>query len=887
MPRQKGESHERVAPSEIRRRALPRALRAGDNLSEPLTSSDNNVASENDSDPGESQSVINGIEFSVPQLPSRRISPENWTTRPYRDDGALRTRNRAMEDMVERQLPPEEIGMMIQRLEKRADQREQRTYVEGVAMADVHESAITPSVGLTFLPGADSPRVARYEQTNMTSEVPDQKDAMWRVNTAGTLLKNFDVSSDMSIIQVDQTSDVIARAKGRLRKRDSLFQDHRKPVKVGGHDYDAVTIDSECVKIVNDLRIREWDMESTLIEVDSTSLWGLIINCRHLILRKGPEMTFEEKRVLLDTMIEDARRLCVRSPILFRMSTRSRIIHSKNTRYGTDQGDMFRTLTTSKGIKETISLSASYYNSLDRVGSNGKTQKFIRPRFLQMICLLLALLNDDDLAELRTFLETTYHLKAERRDIEILILKVIPLLSINSQVFLGALVPAIENFPLYELRDEDDSHCWNVFLHRILKHGYLLPGTIQDLGRDQMSWIVKWPKDGFHTSAVFNNLQYAGSLRTINDIPPVVFHPEASVEEVMVMMTNGSKYTIGSADLERITCLIPGRYTVREPGPRGRNYDLDIQEYHINADLDEAIRIINQIISKTNAWLAGPRRSGSVTRFNGFIRRSNNAPGFLNEYKGSGRLTRNLAILGDARLALGYKIEGRKIPQSDLVRRMVREIQGIREIIIYIERRMNHEADSRSFRDEKLELRRVIEEVKNKVDMAETHRQRVSRDEEISDEPIAKCLYPNSELVGSREPEVWNDYDAWQESDQPHGVMNPLNIHAKQSTVTSVFWLSESIIELSLRGHTSKYFVTPLVPVMEGERNDEVQIGDIAVLAGQYIIIAVHAEDSTPANPGYTMTNYLKITSVETENRTRRGMNRAPKTDEKTLCIFR
>ena len=85
----------------------------------------------------------------------------------------------------------------------------------------------------------------------------------------------------------------------------------------------------------------------------------------------------------------------------------------------------------------------------------------------------------------------------------------------------------------------------------------------------------------------------------------------------------------------------------------------------------------------------------------------------------------------------------------------------------------------------------------------------------------------------------------------------------------------------------SKYFVTPLVPVLEGERDDEVQVDDIAILAGQYIIIAVVAEDSTPENPGFTMTNYLKITSVEMQNRTRRGMNKAAKPDEKTHSLFR
>ena len=96
-------------------------------------------------------------------------------------------------------------------------------------------------------------------------------------------------------------------------------------------------------------------------------------------------------------MIEDARRLCVRSPILFRMSTRRHIISSKNTRYGVDDGTMFKTLTTSSGIKNILSLSSSYFNSLSQPTSPGQQEKLqqeIRPRFLQMLVLLLALLND-------------------------------------------------------------------------------------------------------------------------------------------------------------------------------------------------------------------------------------------------------------------------------------------------------------------------------------------------------------------------------------------------------------------------------------------------------------------------------------------------------------
>lgn len=110
---------------------------------------------------------------------------------------------------------------------------------------------------------------------------------------------------------------------------------------------------------------------------------------------------------------------------------RTKIINSKNTRYGVNTPGVFSasTITTSKGIQETISQSASYFNSLDPINSNDKRQAFIRFRFLQMELLLLSLLNEEDLQEISEFLETTCNIRADRQNIELLFMKVIPLMS--------------------------------------------------------------------------------------------------------------------------------------------------------------------------------------------------------------------------------------------------------------------------------------------------------------------------------------------------------------------------------------------------------------------------------------------------------------------------
>ncbi|KAL8897053.1 MAG: hypothetical protein Q9207_007412 [Kuettlingeria erythrocarpa] len=356
----------------------------------------------------------------------------------------------------------------------------------------------------------------------------------------------------------------MARAKSQAQDRDRHSSEPRKALVSRKRHIDAVTIDSERVTVVHDLRSGNWDLRGLLIEVDWSSLWDLIVNYQNIIAGGGPDMTFVETKGLLETMIEDARRLCIRSPIFFRMTTRASIINSENTRYGINHGPIFKTLITSNGIKEIISLSAAYYNSLD-TGTTNAIQQHIRPRFLQMIVFLLSLLNNEDLAEIRDFLEATYKLKADRRDIELLILKVVPLLSINPRVFLNALVPAIDGFPLEcgsNETEEAHNDVWNILIKRILADGYLLPGTVDDLGRRSLSWIVKWPEDGFNSTLIFNNLQYAGRLRAINEIPPVEVHPSSDCTELTVVMTDENKYVISPKELDNIVYMTPGIYAM-------------------------------------------------------------------------------------------------------------------------------------------------------------------------------------------------------------------------------------------------------------------------------------------------------------------------------------
>ncbi len=108
------------------------------------------------------------------------------------------------------------------------------------------------------------------------------------------------------------------------------------------------------------------------------------------------------------------------------MSTRNRIIDATDIRYGIDNEQGFQTFTTSKGIQELVMMSSSYFNSLDpsAPGMTDSTQREIRPRFLQMLTLLLSLLNDRDLSSMSEFVERTYGINPKRQELELLFCKV-------------------------------------------------------------------------------------------------------------------------------------------------------------------------------------------------------------------------------------------------------------------------------------------------------------------------------------------------------------------------------------------------------------------------------------------------------------------------------
>jgi hypothetical protein len=223
-------------------------------------------------------------------------TPDNPNLQEQQDSEFRSQREDLLEVLTKHYTPYEGYDSLISPLEGIIDGALQFTYHDGTRLAQVREDAIKPKVGLAFLAGADTPQVNQMEELSMTQHTPDQKDASWRVMTAGALLVNFTVRKDMTVSISDNTAAVVHAYKKRVGS-DGPFIDPNispKALALRRSSDRCVTIDSKNVNMVNDLSADTWDLEGLLVEVDSSSLMDLISNYQRVINRGGPDLPITE-----------------------------------------------------------------------------------------------------------------------------------------------------------------------------------------------------------------------------------------------------------------------------------------------------------------------------------------------------------------------------------------------------------------------------------------------------------------------------------------------------------------------------------------------------------------------------------------------------------------
>ncbi|CZR68945.1 uncharacterized protein PAC_18846 [Phialocephala subalpina] len=324
------------------------------------------------------------------------------------------------------------------------------------------------------------------------------------------------------------------------------------------------------------------------IEVDGQSLLRLIFNFRSLIGAKGEDAYYsvQETIDILETIIEDARRLLVRSLILSRASTWLTVQQSENTRYGTDNGTRF---------------------SPSRLVLETEAQLKIRPKLLQMVVLLLALLNDNNLKSIRQVLEEDYELQSDRKSIEPMILKVLTLSTVEPLDFLRSTLSNVNQrrviIPDYE---ETRAKELDKVLGDINTLRWLLSGSIEQLKdskhlpKQNGSWKLTWSR--YTDSDIFDQLQYSGQRETVNKIPPLKINTESlGTLLIPVEFLNGLTHNVQSKDLELINRTEPSTYDLEDQKTK-QHTNVVVESVEMFGELLDAGEDLVKICHTINAY---------------------------------------------------------------------------------------------------------------------------------------------------------------------------------------------------------------------------------------------------------------------------------------------
>jgi hypothetical protein len=234
----------------------------------------------------------------------------------------------------------------------------------------------------------------------------------------------------------------------------------------------------------------------------------------------------------------------------------------------------------------------------------------------------------------------------------------------------------------------------------------------------------------------------------------------------------------------------------------------------------------------------------------------------LEERKMAPRLTQHEAWMNNQLLGISYKTDGRRITK----RTAMREIAKDRTQISHFVQHYTSGLDSLELRSGSSEIKAVkadLDKIVIALNRAESIRHSINESEMLQNEPISKVNFPGGK--GPANMDIWQPYQAW-------ATQGLLHIDSKRANVRSISWRTEDLCDVHLENFPLKYTVRPLKPVNALGRDDEIRVGDIALLAGHFMVIAEPAD--IPNTHGFSMTNYLRIVDVEEQAGTRRGRNK-------------
>ena len=752
------------------------------------------------------------------------------------------------------------------------------TYKNGIQQPEKDPTAPQVTINIYFIAGCDTAYVNKAENDFINRAKPPQKSPEWRVLTSGKLLveREADAEDSLAYLSRDLSPTILANYRANKRQGAAArMTDLASLGKKANEDCNVLNIDSRNVRLVNAIWEQDdADFTCTCIEVDGTSIMKLIQNFKILIQNTGRHANrpLEETWGYLEQIYEDARRLLVRSPILSRVSQRIFIQKSQNTRYGVNTGKCFEGLITSRGIAEVIKLGVSYYSDLQK---NKDSQMRIRPKLMQLVVLLLALVNDTDLASIRESLEQSYGIQADRQSVELTILKVLTSYSVAPQLFLSGVLSAFSSVRVEaDKTNEGQSAQWDEFLSEIASKGWIVPGSAPHVGRKfiqpkgQTSWKVQW--QSYESTDIFNNLQYCGEKNTVNSIPPLRVNGTWDDVEVSADFQNGQAFKLKADVLDKATLGVRGRYPIThtETGEQG---DLLIKEDELFPELQTACHVIQNVCRAVNNQFE--RAESGITKkslgsvLGGLIRGSQLTQRFAvpPPVGPRSRCTTSIVIGEDreqTRISVSWKYNGRKVAYQGLLAGVSNDIQSLSSTV----NDMKGLADKKRGADEGRKefsallsnLFQQLEVAQKNLDRAEENRVRMQGERPYPvDEPIIRAHFPN--LVHFMQDLPWSHY---LQTCSPDDWVPKFEV-AKAKVAAPPKWTGD-VARVELGDKSTIATVTPLIPITEELRKVQIHERDTVILLGG--LIAVIKKRKGAPSDNFRVVNYMKLSSLDRKN---------------------
>ena len=698
-----------------------------------------------------------------------------------------------------------------------------------------------------------------------------------------------------------------------LIKRD--IQDH------------VLNIDSDYIDVIHKVSevTNEYEIVSTLIEIDMQSICSLLANFREILSSGGRNLSSKDIHVILDTMINDVRRLSSRSPTLFRLATRSTITKSDDTRYGFDYGNVFATITTSEGIRIFVERSVSCYLSLD---DNTTDEEIVRPKFLQMLVMLLALLNDHDLQIIGSLFEDTFKIPGDREGLELLILKVLPLTSINSKVFMEDLLVACNyNLVGVSLREpKQQMEQWNKLQEDLAEKGYILPVLTRQAGDDDFheddleaflkqqeledhdpvgiprtstgmsagfssndlvsqyprSWLAPWPQEkGLRDTTIFRHIQHCGKLRkegnfqqetvkAVNKIPYLDMTSEDKENEYLAVFANGARFRVRSEDPDNISAMKRNKYTLRDT-ENNMIVDLDIETEVLNGPFVEATKQHNYLVDKINHFIGG-RKERRKTIFS-------NKSAFttftcLEEPTEAMRVWAELVPPSGQRqlCAEAFKLGDRIVFREDILRNMGDTLSRLNANVLRIEKAIpTYRAkisDEETNRMQESSIKKLLENLDViKTLQGDATRKRADlrqqSDVPLPSDPISEVIYTNFIGTSGEKPE-WQTYTSQLTAARDRLIIKSKILKVDKAVMGDVTKLEFHSSKLCLTVQS----LTSSSPINEDDIPPPIKEENLVLLLGYYV---VHVEPHMTLKNGYLVHAYYRVLSQKRGEAVSRG----------------